>query len=121
MHYVHKKARCGPEIATFRTKTLHFFRVICLNWLTTIELRGGPGTLVFNSVVSYCCKRKTLKETETEETIGVFGEISIGGRGPAPCPPPLGYAMLQVRKAKVFENFTRGFWLFPTKFQLFKK
>ena len=24
MHYVHKKARCEPEIATFRTKTLRF-------------------------------------------------------------------------------------------------
>ena len=30
MYYVHKKARCGPEIETFRTKTLHFFRVIRL-------------------------------------------------------------------------------------------
>ena len=44
MHYVHKKARCEPEIATFRTKTLHFLRVIRLNWLAKIELRG-PGTL----------------------------------------------------------------------------
>ena len=42
MHYVHKKARCGPDIATFRTKTLHFLRVIRLNWLAKIELRG-PG------------------------------------------------------------------------------
>ena len=39
MHYIHKKARCEPEIATFRTKTLHFFRVIRLNWWATIELR----------------------------------------------------------------------------------
>ena len=43
MHYVHKKARCEPEIATFMTKTLHFFRVIRLNWLATIELRGAWG------------------------------------------------------------------------------
>ena len=50
MHYVHKKARYGPEIVTFGTKTLHFFRVIRLNWLATIELRGarGPG-------LQYCC------------------------------------------------------------------
>ena len=41
MHYVHKKARCGPEIATFLTKTLHFFRVVRLNWLAKIELRGA--------------------------------------------------------------------------------
>ena len=43
MHYVHKKARCGPEMATFRTKTLHFFRVIRLNWLAAIELKGARG------------------------------------------------------------------------------
>ena len=40
MHYVHKKARCGPEIATFRTKNLRFLRVVRLNWLAKIELRG---------------------------------------------------------------------------------
>ena len=43
MHYVHKMARCGPEIATFETKTLHFFRVVHLNWLAKIELRGARG------------------------------------------------------------------------------
>ena len=61
MYYVHKKASCLPEIATFRTKTLHFFRVIRLNWQIKIELRGGPGPVVLNFVVSYCCKRKMLK------------------------------------------------------------
>ena len=41
MHYVNKKARCGPaKIATIRTKALHFLRVIRLNWLAKIELRG---------------------------------------------------------------------------------
>ena len=78
MHYVHKKARCGPEIATFKTKTLHFFRVIRLNWLATIELRGARGpwsaVLLFATVVSEKC----CKETETEETISVFDEILIG-------------------------------------------
>ena len=50
--YVHKKARCGPEIATFRTKILHFFRIIRINWQATINLSkpGAPGLLV-----SYCC------------------------------------------------------------------
>ena len=43
MHYVQKKATLGSEIATFRTKTLHFFRVIRLNWLAKIELRGARG------------------------------------------------------------------------------
>ena len=74
MYYVHKKARCGPEIATFRTNTLHFFRVVRLNWLATIELRGprGPWSsiLLLVTVVSEKCE----KETETEETIGVFDE-----------------------------------------------
>ena len=40
MHYIHKKARCGPEIATFRTKTFRFLWVLRLNWLAKIELRG---------------------------------------------------------------------------------
>ena len=35
-----KKAKCGPEIATFRTKTSRFLRVIRLKWLAKIELRG---------------------------------------------------------------------------------
>ena len=59
MHYVHKRARCGPEIATFRTKFLHFFRIIRLNWLATIELRGARGPwfsiLFLVSVVSEKC------------------------------------------------------------------
>ena len=50
MHYVHKKAGCGPEIATFRTKTPRFSRVIRLNWLQKMILRGpgAPG-------LQYCC------------------------------------------------------------------
>ena len=58
MHYAHEKARCGPKVATFRTKTLHFFRIIRLNWKVKVELRGP---VVFNIVVSYCCKQKMLK------------------------------------------------------------
>ena len=41
--YVHEKVRCDPEIATFRTKTLHFFQVVCLNWLAKIDFRGSRG------------------------------------------------------------------------------
>ena len=37
-----KKVRRGPEVATFRTKTLNFTWIIHLNWLSIIELRG-PG------------------------------------------------------------------------------
>ena len=63
LHYVHK---------TFRTSTLNFFLVIHFNWLAKIELSGGPGPLVFNIVVNYCCRQKILKETETAGTIGFF-------------------------------------------------
>ena len=59
MHYVHKKARCGPEISTFLTKTLHIFRVVRLNWLAKIELRGARGPwssiLLLVTVVSEKC------------------------------------------------------------------
>ena len=59
MHYVHKKARCGPEIATFSTKTLHFFRVVRLNWLAKIKFKGARGPwssiLLLVTVVSEKC------------------------------------------------------------------
>ena len=59
MYYVHKKARIEPKIATFRTKTLHFFRVIRLNWQVKIELRGARGPwssiLLLVTVVSEKC------------------------------------------------------------------
>ena len=95
MHYVHEKATWGSEIATFRTKTLHFLWVIRLNWLAKIKLRGP---LVFHIVVSYCCKWKMLKRNWNGRNnrlflhILVIGEISIGrGAGslvPLPPPPP---------------------------------
>ena len=48
--------------------------------------------------------------------IFVIGEISIG-RGRARLAKP----MLQFRKTKkVFANFQRGLWRFPTKFQRLK-
>ena len=37
LHYVHKKFRRGPEVATFRTKTLDFTLVLCLNWLEKLN------------------------------------------------------------------------------------
>ena len=63
MHYVHKKARCGPEIATFKTKTLHFLWVIVrLNWLAKIELRGTrrPWSSIF--LISYLLPAKNAKK-----------------------------------------------------------
>ena len=35
-----QKGWMRPEVATFRTKTLNFMRVIHLNWLAKFELRG---------------------------------------------------------------------------------
>ena len=65
MHYVYKKARCGPELATSRTKTLHFLRVIRLNWLAKIELRGTrrPWSLILliSSLLSAKNAKKKLK------------------------------------------------------------
>ena len=94
MHYVHKKARYGPEIVTFGTKNSPFlssytFKLAGNNWI-----EGGPGSwssiLLLVTVVSEKCQK------ETEETIGVFGEkISIGKGGRVSCPPPPpGYARL---------------------------
>ena len=78
MYYVHKKAKRKPKVATFRTKTLHFFRVIRLNWQAKMELRG-PGPLVFNIVVSYYCKRKMLRNRRLFCLIFDHGEIAMGG------------------------------------------
>ena len=62
LHYVHKKFRWGPEVATLRTKTLDFNQVIRLNWLEKIELRGRAGPprrqfylLLITVVRLYCC------------------------------------------------------------------
>ena len=103
LHYVHKKFRWGPEVATFRTKTLDFTLVIRLNWLEKNELKGCAwpwGRQVYLLLITvvrvYCLLyAKMLKETENEETmlfcqIFVIGGISIEGIGP-PGPPP-GYA-----------------------------
>ena len=126
MHYVHKKARCGPELATFRTKTLHFLWVIRLNWLAKIELRGTRRPWSSILLISYLLSAKNAtKKLETEETISFFVtflslvKFYLGGTPP---PLPLPTPLLQVRKTKkVFANFPQGFWHFPTKFQLFEK
>ena len=126
MHYVHKKARCGTEITTFRIKTLHFLQVIRLNWLAKIELSGTRRPWSSILLISYTVfSEKCLQESEDEETIGFFVtflslvKFQLRGR---PCPLPLPTPMLRVRKTKkVFANFPRGFWRFSTKFQLFKK
>ena len=80
--------------------------------------------MVFNIVVSCCCKRKFLKRNWSWRNnrlfchIFVIGKILIeGDLGPlSPPPPAFATPMLQVRKTKkVFANFLRGFRRFPTK------
>ena len=127
MHYVHKKARCGPEIATFRTKTPRFLRVIRLNWLAKIELSGtwSPWSSILLLVILLSAKnaKKKLKLKKLQAFLSHFchwWNFNWGGGGP-PVPLPLATPMLQMRKTeKVPANFLRGFWRFPTKFQLFK-
>ena len=124
MHYVHKKATWGSEIATFRKKTLHLFRVIRLNWLAKIELKGlrGPWSSILVLVLVTDASKKMLKRnwnwrnSRLFRHIFIIGEISIGGMGSlVPPSPPLATPMLQLRKTKkVFANFPRGFWRFPT-------
>ena len=48
-----------------------------------LSARLGP-CMVVNIVANYCCKRKMLKETETEKRIGFFviDDISIGNACP---------------------------------------
>ena len=78
------------------TKT-NFNRILHLNWLANIELKG-PGLLVVNIIANYCCTHvlsyaKLLKEIETEETrlfCHIFFIVGISiGRGAGPLP---GYA-----------------------------
>ena len=59
MHYVHKKGRCGPEIATFRTKTLHFLRVIQGVHKVRVHFKKIITLIVF--AIEIICK-KDLKE-----------------------------------------------------------
>ena len=69
-----------------------FSLVIHLKWLAKFKLRG-PGLYIWSAkLILVCCTRtllyaKMLKETETEETLGlvvfifIIGDISIGGTG----------------------------------------
>ena len=126
MHYIYKKARCGPEIATFRTKTPHFFRVKRLNWLAKIELRGarGPWSSV-SLLVTVICK-KCSEETETEEAIGFFvtflSLMKFKLRGAGPPPPSLGYAYAPIEaNKKDICKFSARFLAFSNKISTVKK
>ena len=126
MHYVHEKAGCGPEIATFRTKTLHFLPVIRLNWLAKIEFRGTRRPWSSILLISYTVvSEKCQKETEAEETVGFFGtflslvKFQLGG-GPAPLPLPT--PMLQVRKTKKgVRKFSARFLAFSNEISTVQK
>ena len=126
MHYVYKKARYGPKTATFRTKTLHFFRVIRLNWLAKIELRGTQRPRSSILLISYTVvSEKCNKETETEETVGFFGtflslvkfQLEEG-----PCPPPPAYAYAPIEKNKKgVRKFSARFLAFSNEISTVQK
>ena len=125
MHFVHKKAGCGLKIATFRTKTLHFLRVVRLNWLAKIELRGArrPWSSILLSVTAV--SEKCQKEIETEETIGFFvtflSLVKFQLGGPAPL-PHLATPMLQVKKNKKdTSKFSARFLAFSNKISTVQK
>ena len=102
MHYVHKKARCGPELATFRTKTLHFLWVIRLNWLAKIELKGTRRPWSSILLTRYLLWAKNAKKI-LKKQLALLSHFchwwNLNWRGPLP-PLPLPTPMLQVRKTK---------------------
>ena len=52
-------------------KTLNFSRLyILIDW-QKLNLEG-PGPVVVNIIVNYCCRQKMLKGTKTDETIDFF-------------------------------------------------
>ena len=64
------------------------------------------------------------KETETEETVGVFDEISIArrGAGPMPSPPTLGYAYATSEENKnVVRKFSARFLAFSNEISTVQK
>ena len=78
------------------TKTHNFTRVIHINWLVKTELRG-PGPLVVNIIVNYCCTRvllyvKSAKRNWNWRNSTLFVSFlslvafQLGGPGP-PGPP----------------------------------
>ena len=92
----------GPEVATFRTKNLNFYRVQHLKWLEKklFEEAWLPIVVKISIKLLYSnilLNAKMLQETETKETLSfvvmifVFGGFSIG-EGREPIANPLGYA-----------------------------
>ena len=82
-----------------------------LKWLAKIKLRG-PGPLVVNILVKYCCSRvllyaKMLKKLKLKKQ-GFFGTVLFLvafrlGEGQAPWPPsyPYGGATLNIRSIQI--------------------
>ena len=88
LHYVHKKFRWGPEVATFRTKNLISpWLYLSIGWKNWIKGERRAPWLSILFIVNYYSTRvlsyaKMLKETENEKTrlfcqICVIGGISI--------------------------------------------
>ena len=98
LHYVHKKFRWGPEVATFRTKTLDFTLVIRLNWLEKIELRGCAGPpgrqyylLLITVVRVYCCTQRCRKKPKMKKQgffVKFLSLVAFRLKRPGPPGPP---------------------------------
>ena len=99
LHYDNKKLRWGPEIATFRTKTLDFTLVIRLKLVGKIELRGYAGppsrqyySLLITVVRVYCCTQRCLKKPKMKKqnffvkflSLVAFQLRGLGPPGPLP-------------------------------------
>ena len=75
----------GPEVATFKTKTLDFTLVIRLNWLEKVELRGCTGPLgrqyyllLITTVREYCCTQRCSKKLKIKKN-KFFCQMFING------------------------------------------
>ena len=92
------------------------FKLAGKNWI-----EGSPGPVVFNIVVSYCCKRKMLKRNWRNNRlfchIFVIGKILIeGDPGPLSPPPRLGYAYAPSEKnIKSLRKFSARFLAFSNE------
>ena len=76
--------------------------------------------MVFNIVVKVTVVSKKTAKKKLKKQQAFLVKFQLGGLGPLA--PPLGYTYAPSEEnKKVFAKFPRGFWRFPTKFQLFKK
>ena len=94
------------------------FKLAGNNWI-----EGGPGPVVFNIVVSYCCKRKMLKTNwNLRNNRRFWWNFNWGVGPPAPPPPPLGNAyVLSEENKKGVRKFYARFLAFSNEISTVQK